>query len=254
MQRGLRVNLAARRVWPVLLGGALVVAVAVGSGAGPAPRYRIDIAVVSAVENALGPFVAEASGFLRAEEVEVGRFIIGSGEAVRTALISGHVPFASTATVHILLAREAGVPVKGVLALYVLPNIPLLVRSGLRDQVRHVRDLRGRIVGASAPGSLSWSMLVAYLRKAGLDPDRDVRFLPLGTNPAVVYTALATGRVDAYAQAEPLVSMVEKDGVAFVLVDIYDPTVAREWTGSSRGLPNVLAAREETIGRSPDLI
>ncbi len=152
------------------------------------------------------------------------------------------------------LARLAGAPLKGVVATYDLPNIALMVRSGLRNEVKTVADLRGRTVGISAPGSYSWSMALTYLKKAGLEPERDVRLLPLGTDPGVLYTSLQTGRVDALAWSEPVLTRAERDGVAYVLVNTFDRNVARRWLGTDRVLSNVLATTESVIRNQPDLV
>lgn len=225
---------------------------------GPARAQRgpvqVDLPTIAAYEASLPVLVAEAAGHFRGEGVEVGRFIFAGGTSIRNLLIGGRVPFGVLGTEHIPLARLAGAPLKGVVATYDLPNIALLVRSALRNEVKTVADLKGRTVGISAPGSYSWSMTLTYLRKAGLDPERDVRLLPVGTDPGVLYTALQTGRVDALAWSEPVMSRAEQDGVAYVLVNIFDRNVTRRWMGTDRVLSNVLATTEGVIRSQPDAV
>jgi ABC-type nitrate/sulfonate/bicarbonate transport system substrate-binding protein len=225
---------------------------------GPARAQRgpvqVDLPTIAAYEASLPVLVAEAAGHFRGEGVEVGRFIFAGGTSIRNLLIGGRVPFGVLGTEHIPLARLAGAPLKGVVATYDLPNIALLVRSALRNEVKTVADLKGRTVGISAPGSYSWSMTLTYLRKAGLEPERDVRLLPVGTDPGVLYTALQTGRVDALAWSEPVMSRAEQDGVAYVLVNIFDRNVTRRWMGTDRVLSNVLATTEGVIRSQPDAV
>lgn len=218
------------------------------------PVGQLDLPTIAAYEASLSVLVAEAAGHFRGEGVEIGRLIFAGGTSIRSLLIGGRVPFGVLGTEHIPLARLAGAPLKGVAATYDLPNIALLVRSGLRGEVKTVGDLRGRTVGISAPGSYSWSMTLTYLKKAGLDPERDVRLLPIGTDPGVLYTALQTGRVDALAWSEPVMSRAEQEGVAYVLVNIFDRNVARRWMGTDRVLSNVLATTESVIRSQPDLV
>jgi ABC-type nitrate/sulfonate/bicarbonate transport system substrate-binding protein len=215
---------------------------------------QLDLPTIAAYEASLPVLVAEAAGHFRGEGVEVGRMIFAGGTAIRNLLIGGRAPFGVLGTEHIPLARLAGAPLKGVVATYDLPNIALMVRSGLRGEVKTVADLRGRTVGISAPGSYSWSMTLTYLKKAGLDPERDVRLLPIGTDPAVLYTALQTGRVDALAWSEPVMTRAEQDGVAYVLVNIFDRNVARRWMGTDRVLSNVLATTESVIRSQPEAV
>ncbi len=229
-----------------------VVVVGIPAGAQRAP-VQLDLPTIAAYEASLPVLVAEAAGHFRGEGVEVGRLIFAGGTAIRSLLIGGRLPFGVLGTEHIPLARLAGAPLKGVVATYDLPNIALLVRAGLRGEVRSVRDLRGRTVGISAPGSYSWSMTLTYLKRAGLDPERDVRLLPVGTDPGVLYTALQSGRVDALAWSEPVMSRAEQDGVAFVLVNIFDRNVARRWMGTDRVLSNVLATTEGVLRAQPEV-
>lgn len=232
----------------------LVGGMAAAPGRAQRASVQLDLPTIAAYEASLSVLVAEAAGHFRGEGVEVGRLIFAGGTAIRSLLIGGRVPFAVLGTEHIPLARLAGAPLKGVVATYDLPNIALLVRSGLRNEVKTVADLRGRTVGISAPGSYSWSMTLTYLKKAGLDPERDVRLLPIGTDPGVLYTALQSGRVDALAWSEPVMSRAEQDGVAYVLVNIFDRNVARRWMGTDRVLSNVLATTESVIRTQPDTV
>lgn len=242
------------RVLRVMVFGLLVGLLAAGPGRAQRGPVQVDLPTIAAYEASLPVLVAEAAGHFRGEGVEIGRLIFSGGTSIRNLLIGGRVPFGVLGMEHIPLARLAGAPLKGVVATYDLPNIALLVRSALRNEVKTVADLKGRTVGISAPGSYSWSMTLTYLRKAGLDPDRDVRLLPIGTDPGVLYTALQTGRVDALAWSEPVMSRAEQDEVAYVLVNIFDRNVTRRWMGTDRVLSNVLATTESVIRNQPDAV
>ncbi len=206
-----------------------VVLLAVGVAFLPAGAQRLptqlDLFTVAAVEPALPVLVAEAGGHFRGEGVEVGRIVLSGGVAIRNLLIGGRTPFGNLGTEHIPLARLAGAPLKGIVSVYDRLHVTLIVRSALRGQVRRVEDLKGRTVGATAPGSFTWSIAVTFLKKAGLEPERDVRVIPLGTDAHVLYTALQTGRVDALAFSEPVLSRAEVDGVGFMLVNVFDRNV-----------------------------
>ncbi len=58
----------------------------------------------------------------------------------------------------------------------------------------------------------------AFLRKAGLDPEWDVRMLATGSDPGVIYSAIRTGRVDAYPTWEPTTTRVLLEGLVYALV------------------------------------
>ncbi|MDR7415532.1 MAG: ABC transporter substrate-binding protein [Armatimonadota bacterium] len=243
-----------RRSELLVLIGLLVGLVSVSPGIAQQGPVQLDLPVVAAVEPALPVLVAEAAGYFRGEGVEVGRILLSGGVAIRNLLIGGRTSFGVIGTEHIPLARLAGAPLKGIAPVYDRLHVTLIVRSALRRQVRRVEDLKGRTVGVTAPGSFTWSIAVTFLKKAGLEPERDVRLLPVGTDASVMYTALQTGRVDALAFSEPVLSRVEVDGVGFMLVNIFDPYVLRRWMGTDLLLVGVLATTESVIRSQPEVV
>ncbi|MDR7440231.1 MAG: ABC transporter substrate-binding protein [Armatimonadota bacterium] len=215
---------------------------------------QLDLPVVAAVEPALPVLVAEAAGHFRGEGVEIGRILLSGGVAIRNLLIGGRAPFGVIGTEHIPLARLAGAPLKGLISTYDRLHVTLIVRSALREQVRRVEDLKGRTVGVTAPGSFTWSIAVTLLKRAGLEPERDVRLLPLGADAGVLYAALQSGRVDALSFSEPVLSRAEVDGVGFMLVNIFDRHVLRRWIGSDLLLVGILATTESVLRTQPDTV
>jgi ABC-type nitrate/sulfonate/bicarbonate transport system substrate-binding protein len=79
-----------------------------------------------------------------------------------------------------------------------------------RNEVKSVRDLKGKRFGVSQLGDPPYSFAVAILGKYGIGP-RDVEWVPLGTDGNGRVAALVSGRVDAtmvpppaYFKLEPL--------------------------------------------------
>lgn len=231
-----------------------VVSLSMSVGHAQPSSVRLDLPIVAAVEPALPVMVAEAAGHFRGEGVEVGRIILTGGVAIRNLLIGGRTSFGVPGTEHVPLARVAGSPLKGIASVYDRLHVTLIVRSALRDQVKRVEDLRGRTVGVTAPGSFTWSIALTLLKRAGLEPERDVRLLPVGTDPGVLYTALQTGRIDALAYSEPVLSRAEQDGVGFVLLNVFDRNVLWRWIGSDLLLVGVVATTEAVMRAQPDAV
>jgi len=155
--------------------------------------------------------------------------------------------------VHTPLARLAGSPWKAVLSTHDLEIFSMVVRSQLRDKVKTVGDLRGLRVGFSTPGAGSWYMGELYMKKSGLDPDKDVQYISLGGDPGVIYTALKTGKVDAMSTWEPVTTRSVDEGVVFPLVPIWQPAEHRKWVGN-KALALMLVTREDVIARNPGLV
>lgn len=217
-------------------------------------KDKLKLPTVLAYESTLPSLVAVAQDYFGEENIEIEDFVLGSGGTLRSAVISGEYDFGLFAFVHVPIARQANSPWKMVVANHDLEVFSLVVRSGLRGTVGSVGDLRGKRVGFSTAGSGSWALASAYLRKAGLDPERDVEFIALGADANVIYTALETGKVDAMVSWEPTTSRALANGVVFPLISIWQPEDHRAWLGGDVALSEGLVTREDVIRTRPDLV
>src|SRR5712691_8890916 len=150
------------------------------------------------------------------------------------AMLAKQYDFGLYAFVHVPIARLAGSNFKSIIELHDQEIFGIVVRTQLKDQVKSVKDLKGKNVGFTTPGSGTWALGNVYLKRAGLDPDKDVELVSLGGDNAVFYTALQSGRVDAIVSFEPIAEKVVADNVGVFLLDPYQPGQAKEWTGSDK--------------------
>jgi hypothetical protein len=70
----------------------------------------------------------------------------------------------------------------------------------------------------------------------------------------VIYTALKTGKVDAFVSWEPTTTRVIDENVAFPLIKIWDPQEHKKWIGADKALSMALITREDVIKTKPDLV
>lgn len=215
--------------------------------------YKLTLPGVISYELNLPSLVAYANGDYLKNGIEITDFVTGSGGILRSAMIAREFDFGLFAFVHVPLARLAGSPWKAVLSTHDLEIFSLVVRSQLRDKVKTVADLRGMRVGFSTPGAGSWYMGELFLKKSGLDPERDVQYLSLGGDPGVIYTALRTGRVDAMSAWEPTTTRAMEEGVVFPLIPIWQPAEHRKWVGT-KALALMVVTREDVIARNPGVV
>jgi NitT/TauT family transport system substrate-binding protein len=217
------------------------------------PPYKLKLPMVLNYDLNLPALVAYANGYFAEEGIEVTDFVIGSGGTLRTAMIAKEFDLGLFAFVHVPIARIGGSPWKAVMSMHDLEPFSLVVRSDLKDKVKSIGDLRGLKVGFSTPGAGSWYMGSVFLKKAGLDPEKDVQYISLGGDVGVIYTALKTGKVDAFPAWEPITTRVIEEGVAYPLVRIWDPEEHRKLIGE-KALALTLATREDVIKEKPDLV
>src|SRR5713226_1185629 len=229
---------------------ALIFTAASARAQGP---YKLQIPTVVSYELNLPSLIAHANGYLTEEGIELTDFVTGSGGTLRTAVIAKEFDIGLFGFVHVPIARIAGSPWKAVLSTHDLEIFSLVVRSELKNKVRTVADLRGMNVGFSTPGASSWYVGSLFLKKAGLDPERDLQYVSLGGDPGVIYTSLKTGKVDAFAAWEPTTTRVIEEGVAFPLVRIWEPDEHKKWIGE-KALSLMVITREDVIKEKPDLV
>ena len=231
------------------------VATSAALAATPAPpKDKVTLTGINSTELNLPTLVAIAKGYFGEENIELAEFVIGSSGTLRQAMIAKQYDFGLYAFVHVPIARLAGSPFKMVAQVHDQEIFGLIARTQLKDQVKAVKDLKGKKVGFTTPGSGTWALANVYLKKAGLDPEKDVELVSLGGDNAVFYTAMQSGRVDAIASFEPIGTKVIADGIGYYVLDAYAPGTARDQLGSEKADALGLATREDVIAAKPDLV
>jgi len=218
------------------------------------PADKVTLTGINSTELNLPTLVAIAKGYFAEENIELAEFVIGSSGTLRQGMIAKQYDFGLYAFVHVPIARLAGSPFKMVVQVHDQEIFGLIARTALKDQVKAVKDLKGKKIGFTTPGSGTWALANVYLRKAGLDPDKDVELVSLGGDNAVFYTALQSGRVDAIASFEPIGTKVIADNVGYYVLDAYAAGTAKEQLGSEKADALGLVTREDVIAAKPDLV
>ena len=108
--------------------------------------------------------------------------------------------------------------------------------------------LRGKRIGHLGTGSCPDWIARKILRTEGLDPDRDVTFVPLLAELPRVIEYMEEGRLEAGLIAEPLVSIGEEKGILKVWAAGFDAPYLPHYQWIVR------VAKPELIERDPDLV
>lgn len=199
-------------------------------------RIRIGYAA-RAVTHSL-PFLANEAGLFREEGVQV-EVVRTAGAVSPMALISGDTDFA---TMSAFLMIPVSVQNREVV---MLSGVTRYASMSLvsRPEIRSAKELSGAIVGLQRPGDAYEKNARSALSHLGLNPDKEVKFLYLGSNE-VMWTALETRRVGATMLTPPATLFARKAGMNF-LVNLADLKI--EYQGST------LATRRSLIRDYPNL-
>jgi NitT/TauT family transport system substrate-binding protein len=129
---------------------------------------------------------------------------------------------------------------------------PIVVLAGIHvgcyelfatDRVRTIRDLKGKTIGVTEPGSGRHTFLASAMAYVGLDPRKDVRFV--NHPPAESRRLLAEGTIDAYQAFAEEVQELRAKNIGHVILD---STVDRPW---SQYFCCTVAANKEFVRKHP---
>ncbi|TMC28072.1 MAG: ABC transporter substrate-binding protein [Chloroflexi bacterium] len=151
----------------------------------------------------LTPYVADAFGYFKDENltVELVRFDGGVGSLRASA--SGAIDLAGTSAEPVLDAIANGADVKIVYTY--APNVD--VSFAVSSSIKTMADLKGKKMGVQEAGGFADVMTRIVLKKAGIDP-KDVTFVTTTTAGRV--QALATGQTDTAVLHIDQVKTVQK--------------------------------------------
>lgn len=161
--------------------------------------------------------LAERLGYFKDAGLDVTVNDFGGGSKALQALIGGSVDAVTGAYEHTIRMQQKGQDIESVIELGRFPGIVLAVATAKADKVKSVADLKGMKIGVTAPGSSTHLTTVYQMVKAGLTAD-DASFIGVGGGASAV-AAVENGNVDAIAHLDPVISKLEADGAAKVLVD-----------------------------------
>ncbi|WP_264843121.1 ABC transporter substrate-binding protein [Caldinitratiruptor microaerophilus] len=179
---------------------------AAAGGSGPLLSAEITVTHWPSLLYGVPWMVALDKGYFKEERIEL-KGIVGSdggGTTVRN-VVTGGLPIGEVATAAAYRAWAAGAPLivvgGGVRS---VSEINWVTRED-RSDIQTIQDLRGKKIAFTSPGSVTEAVLTLSLKKAGLDPLKDVQMIAAG-GVSKGLTALKEGAVDAAADMEPVYS------------------------------------------------
>ena len=200
--------------------------------------------------------LASKIGADQAEGLELDIRYVSGGPVAYKNMLDRNVDFSAGGLPALALQRVGGNPVVCIAPITRVPAYTLLVRADLKNKVKRIVDLKGRVIGVKGhvPGGRSTSQLFTefVLGTAGLTP-QTVNFVSVGQAYDSQHAALASGTVDAIMADEPFATRMVREKGAFVLADYHDLNETRKLLGGLF-LNGHIATREDFIASRPDIV
>ena len=193
--------------------------------------------------------IAERRGYFKEQGLEVEITDFGGGAKALQSLIGGSADIVTGAYEHTIRMQHKGQDVRALIELGRFPAIVIMVRKDLAGKVKSAADLKGLKIGVTAPGSSTNLMAQYAMVKAGLQAT-DAAFIGVGTGAAAV-AAMKKGDIDAMSNLDPVISKLEADGDAVVLIDTRTEAGTRALFGGTNPAA-CLYAKGEFIDKNPE--
>ncbi|HEY3167585.1 MAG TPA: ABC transporter substrate-binding protein [Candidatus Binatia bacterium] len=150
-------------------------------------------------------WVARDAGLFEKNGLRTDVAYIRSGSTMSQTLVAGEIQMAQMGGPAMLAAGVAGMDVTFVAV--ALNTTPIVIMG----TVAKIEDLRGKAVGITRFGSNTDISARYAIRKAGLQPEKDVALVQLEDYPGIM-GGIASGRIAAGALADPFTDMAKKLG------------------------------------------
>ena len=194
-----------------------------------APRQDITINYPARAPSNWPLFIAKEGGYFEKYSLN-GKLVFGVHPAGIAMLVSGEAAMTNYTLEQAMQAASKDGSLVAVGSGYKKGLWALMVSKALAAKdVGSARDLKGKRVGVSQIGDAPYNYTVALLAKFGVT-QRDVQWVPLGTDVNGRAAALTSGRVDATLLTSPAYYKLEDAGYRSLanlidFDDIYAPTV-----------------------------
>ena len=235
--------------------GALVLSLLAPAPAPAAEKIKV---TVPAAAVTFGPlYHAKAAGYFAEEGLDVEIVTVAGGGALQ-ALIARDAQFCVSPSTYQLQAFEKGQKLLATMSILTRNSINVVMhkdvarekgiteKSPLNDKIKALKGLK---LSGVAVGSFSYQVLVYYLLKAGIDPQKEVELIGIGAGPAMVL-ALEQRKVDAFATGTPVPDAAAARGIGVMIVDNAageDPDFGEFMMNSVHVHPDFAKDRGETV-------
>ncbi len=171
------------------------------------PLKKINWGVTSLSGGNWIPWLAKEAKIYEKHGLDVELILLRGSGQTSAALLGGSIFASPVALPTMMLANLSGADLVNVA--HTVPGVQ--TKMVVRPEIKRPEDLRGKRIATSSLGSLGDFLFKYMLRKHGLDPNREMVWLSIGTPPERLQ-ALFSGTVDATEASYPFDVQAERKG------------------------------------------
>lgn len=200
---------------------------------------------IRAIDESYSPVVvAKEKGYFAEEGYDVSVLAVGGSNEAAIQVSAGNGDVGAASPGEALVGIQSGklniryfydLYYSSIWSVKVLPDSP----------VKTLADLKGKRIGVQSMGSAGVTFGRAFVKEAGLDPQADITFMPIGIGAQAI-ASIKQNLVDAVVYWDAALAKL-----AFSGLELRDVPVP----GNIKTLPDVsLLARPETIEKNPKMV
>ena len=192
----------------------------------------------------------------RAEGASVRILHTGGGAVAMNNLVTRNADFSIAGVPAAMSLRANGGDVVVIAPVDDAPLFVLMVRAELRDEVKRIGDLAGKVIGVNtstkASKTTSQQLAELLLKSGGVSAD-SVRIVPAGQSWVEQSSLMISGAADAVVGDEPFASRLQADGHVFFLAHLAEPETVTSVRGANF-LHAALETRGDMIHEQPETV
>jgi len=186
----------------------LLVAVLLPNLANTQTREKIRVALGSISVNSSVIPIGAQNGLFAKYGVDVEPIYFGGGMNSIAAVTSNSVQFLAAGSTATISARLGGAD----LMMLSVQSNKLDYSVMVNPEIKSPQDFKGKIVTGTRPGASADTALRLYIRKFGLEPDKDVVFISVGESQQGRFNALVRGVVVGTVLPPPYSTLAKQQG------------------------------------------
>jgi ABC-type nitrate/sulfonate/bicarbonate transport system substrate-binding protein len=172
-------------------------------------REKIRVALGSISVNSSVIPIGKEAGLFAKHGIDLEPIYMGGGINSLAAVTSGAVQFLSAGSTATISARIGGADI----TIVAVQSDKIDYTVFTNQEIKTPQDLRGKVVTGTRPGASADSALRLYLRRSGLEPDKDVIFISVAESQQGRLNALTRGSVAATVLAPPFSGIAKQMGM-----------------------------------------